>query len=121
MVAKAIPYETDEQNDKVTMQHIKEIANGIHTSIKATIDYPSDHSNNRMQVLDLEQWIESIQANNEEKHQIMFSHYMKPMSSKHLINNNSALSPQTKVSNLVADLVRTMRNVSPQCQNDERR
>ena len=121
LVAKAIPNKTDEQNDKVTMQHIKEIANEIHTSIKVTIDYPSNHSNNRMPVLDLEQWIENIQVNNKEKHQILFSHYMKPMSSKHLIKNSSALSPQTRISILVADLVRIMRNVSSQCQNDERR
>ena len=123
LVAKAIPNKTDEQNDKVTMQHIKEIANEIHTSIKVTIDMlPSNHSHNRMPVLDLEQWIENIQVNNKkEKNQILFSHYIKPMSSKHLIKNSSALSPQTRISILVADLVRIMRNVSSQCQNDERR
>ena len=119
LVAKAIPSETDEQNDKVKMQHIKEIANEMRTSIKATIDYPSKNSNNRIPVLDLEQWIESIQANNEGKHQILLSHYMKPISSKHLIKNSSTLSPQTKISILVADLVRLMRNVSSQCQYDE--
>ena len=116
LVAKAIPNKTDEQNDKVTMQHIKEIANEIHTSIKVTIDMlPSNHSHNRMPVLDLEQWIENFQVNNKkEKHQILFSHYMKPMSSKHLIKNSSALSPQTRISILVADLVRIMRNSSPE-------
>ena len=103
------------------MQRIQEIANEIHPSIKVTIDYPSNHPNSRMPVLDIEQWIESIQVNNENKHQILFSHYMKPMSSKHLINSSSALSPQTKASILVADLVRIMRNVSFQCPDDERK
>ena len=45
---------------------------------------------------------------------------MKPIASKHFISKNSPLSQEMKMSILVADLVRIMRNVSPLCSNTER-
>ena len=45
---------------------------------------------------------------------------MKPIASKHVISKTSALSEETKMNILVADLVRIMRNVSPLCCSTER-
>eukprot|EP00794_Sanderia_malayensis_P010730 gene10730-11877_t len=59
-------------------------------------------------------------SSNSKKHQILFTHYMKPMTSKYVINKRSALSTTMKKSVLVSDLVRTMRNVSLQCPESER-
>ena len=53
------------------------------------------------------------------KHQILHSHYMKPMSSKHVVNKSSALPISAKMNILTTDLVRVMRNVSNQCQEGE--
>ena len=52
IVAKASQGKTVEQGKKAKMTRVQEIANGIHQSIKVTIDY---HVNERMPVLDLEQ------------------------------------------------------------------
>ena len=115
-----MPSANEQPNDKLTMETIQKIANEIHPSISVTIDFPTNHVNNRMPVLDLELWIEMVEINGSMKHQNMFSHYMKPMANKYLINNRSALSATTKNNVLVADLVRIMRNVSLQCQESER-
>ena len=45
---------------------------------------------------------------------------MKKIASQNVINKKSALSMQAKISILVADLVRVMRNVSEQCNREER-
>ena len=107
------PYE---ESDGETMKHIQEIANDIHPSISVTIDFPSNNTNKRIPVLDLEMWIEDTR----EKRIIMHTHYMKSISSKHVVNKESALPPRTKTNILTADLVRIMRNISPDCERVER-
>eukprot|EP00794_Sanderia_malayensis_P004077 gene4077-4631_t len=120
IVAKAINDKPSEPRDKVTMEKIQVIANEIHECIKVTIDYPSNHENNRMPVLDVEQWVQPTQCNGATKSKILHSHYMKPMASKQVLNKDSALSQESKTNILVADLVKVMRNVSPLCSNIER-
>ena len=109
-----------QQSDKAMMKSIQRIANGIHSSIKVTIDYPSNHDNGRMPVLDLEQWIGQVKIDSVARKQILHSHYMKKIASKSVINKDSAISQDAKVNILVADLVRIMRNVSKHCEMNER-
>ena len=118
---KIVDDEPSEPADKSTMVKVQQIANTIHDSIKVTVDYPSNHDNGRMPVLDLEQWIQPVMVGDEMKSQIMHSHYSKPMSSKHVVNKDSALPMSTKMNVLTADLVRVMRNVSQQCREEERK
>ena len=120
LVAKTVPNASKQPNDKVTMETIQKIANEIHPSISVTIDFPTNHTNNKMPVLDLELWIDMVEVGSSMKRQILFTHYMKPMANKYLINNRSALSTTMKTNVLVADLVRIMRNVSLQCSESER-
>ena len=110
----------EETADGRVMTYIKRIANKIHESIQVTIDYPSNHMNGRMPVLDLEQWIEEVEVEGTSKYQILHSHYMKNIASQNIVHKESALSMQTKISILVSDLVRVMRNVSVQCNGEER-
>ena len=109
-----------QQSDKAMMENIQRIANGVHNSIKVTIDYPSNHKNGRMPVLDLEQWIGQAEIDSVVRKQILHSHYMKKIASKNVINKNSAISQDAKINILVADLVRIMRNVSQHCEMNER-
>ena len=120
LVVKTVPRANEQPNDKLTMETIQKVANEIHPSISVTIDFPTNHVNNKMPVLDLELWIGMVEVDGSMKHQILFSHYMKPMANKYLINNRSALSATMKNKVLVADLVRIMRNVSLQCPESER-
>ena len=112
--------DNSEPADKMTMLEIQQVANTIHPSLQVTVDYPSNHASGRMPVLDIEQWIQPVDVNGSMKHQILHSHYMKPMSSKHVVNKSSALPISAKMNILIADLVRVMRNVSNYCQESER-
>ena len=110
-----------EENDKHTMEELQKIANSIHPSIRVTIDYPNNHLNKRLPVLDVEQWIEMVERDGVHKPQILHSHYMKGMTNRSVINKSSALSYKTKINILVADLVRVMRNVSLLATDNERK
>ena len=102
------------------MKTLKEIANRIHPSIQVKVDYPSNHDSNRLPILDTEQWIEYANIDGVMKAQIIHSHYMKPMANKFLIHRNSAITYESKINILAADLVRIMRDVSMLCSSEER-
>eukprot|EP00794_Sanderia_malayensis_P001548 gene1548-1711_t len=120
IVVKTVTDMDARPNDETIMMEIQTIANEIHPSISVTSDHPTNHTNKRMPVLDLELWIDMVETNGTLKHQILFTHYMKPMTSKYIVNKRSALSTTMKKSVLVSDLVRTMRNVLLQCPESER-
>ena len=132
LVVKAIIEESESTNRKNdaerikidreerTMKTLQEIGNRIHPSIKVTVDFPSNHENGRMPILDTEQWIENIQVGDVIKPQILHSHYSKPMASKYVTLKNSAIPYQNKINILINDLVRIMRNISTQCKTVER-
>ena len=109
------------EKEKEIMEKIKVIAHSIHESISVEVDYPSNHPNKRLPILDTEMWIEEIDVNGTPKHQILYSYYEKEMSSKYLIHKRSALSNQSKINILTNDLVRVMKNTSLQVKDEERR
>ena len=123
IVAKAIPRSDDDdpnEDDKRTMQKLQQIANNIHSSIQLTIDYPSNHQNGRLPTLDTGQWIEDTEIEGIIKPQILHSHYIKPMANKLVIHRDSALPKNTKITILVSDLLRLMKNISKHCGDNER-
>ena len=96
------------------MEKVKEIANSIHKNIVVKVDYPSNHENNRLPVLNMEFWIGQVEVNGELKQQILYSHYyMKSVSSRHVIRKDSAISYNTKLNILINEHTRVMRNISP--------
>ena len=100
--------------------YAEQIANSIHPCIRVSVDFPSNHQTGRMPILDTEQWIENVEVGNFIKPQICHSHYSKPMASKYVTLQYSAMSCQNKISIFIADLVRIMRNVSVQRTREER-
>ena len=111
----------NEAREKDIMEKVRDIANSIHKSISVKVDYPSNHTNKRLPILDTEMWIEEIGVNGTMRHQILYSYYEKDMSSKYLIHKNSALSNQSKINILVNDLVRVMKNTSLRVNGEEKR
>ena len=89
-------------------------------SIVVKVDYPSNHENNRLPVLDMEFWIGQVEVNGELKHQILYSHYMKPVSGRYVIHKDSAISYNTKLNILTNELTRVMRNLSPRVTTEEK-
>lgn len=109
-------------DDKTTFQKIKEMARRIDGSIKPRIDFPSNNPNNRVVINDLELWIDKVKLANDddEKTQIIHSHYNKAISAEKFVHVNSDMSYLMKMNVLTNDLVRVMRNVSAICCNAER-
>ena len=120
VVIKSILASELDNKEEMTMNKIKDIGNAIHPTIQIKVNYPSNHENNRIPVLDTEQWIEQVTVNGEEKPQILHSHYMKSMSNKYVVHKESAMSQNIKINILTADLVRIMRNISELCKPIER-
>ena len=109
----------NKQKEKKIMEKVKDVANSIHKSISVKIDYPSNHGNQRLPILDTEMWIVEVDVGGTKKHQIIYSYYEKEMSSKYLIHKKSALSNQSKRNTLINDLVRVMKNTSLKVGDDE--
>ena len=107
----------DTSDEETTMEKVEEIAN---KSIVVKVDYPSNHENNRLPVLDMEFWIAQVEVNGELNHQILYSHYMKPVSSRYVIHKDSAISYNTKLNILTNKLTRVMRNISPHVTAEEK-
>ena len=97
--------------DERTMIIIQEIANSITDDIQVTFDVPSNHSDNRIPILDLKV---RINVNNE----IEYIFYKKPMSSDYVTLKNSALSMQQKMATLTQQCFSRIHNTSDNVDED---
>ena len=79
-------------SDKRTMEVIREIGNSIHPSIQLEVDYPSNHEDGKMPILDLKVWVQEIDG----LHRIVHEFYSKDVSSKAVMFAKSTLSWKQK-------------------------
>ena len=94
--------------DKRTMLLIQDIGNDIHPSIQLEVDFPSNHEDGKMPILDLKVWIEKHEAHA----MIMHEFYSKEVSSKNVINAKSAIPWSTKRTVLTQEILRVLLNCS---------
>ena len=83
--------------------------NTIHDNIKATCDYGSNYEDQKLPMLDLKIWSGQTSSN---ENKIMYEHYMKDVSSRHVIHYRSAHPEDMKISVLVNEALRILRNCS---------
>ena len=95
--------------DRRTMEVIRDVGNSIHWSIQLEIDYPSNYSDGKMPSLDLKLHVSEVDG----RKQIIHEFYMKDVSSKAVINADSALSLQQKRTILTQETLRVLLNCSP--------
>ena len=72
------------------------------------MDYPSNHNDRKLPILDLKVWLEEV----DNKHYIKHEYYHKTISSKAVINARSAMSWKSKRKILVQQTVRIIKNCS---------
>ena len=87
------------------MSILKQVGDSIHHSIKLETDYPTNHPDGKVPILDLKLWVDSRGV-------IMHEHYMKPVSSKFTVHERSAISPTSKRQILTQDALRILLNCS---------
>ena len=96
------------EEDLRTMLLFQIIGNDIHPSIQLEIDYPTKHADSRMPILDLKVWVEKTGKGSK----IIHEHYAKDVSSKMVINANSALPMNVKRTVLTQEALRVLLNCS---------
>ena len=92
------------QDDKRTMLLIQAVTTHIHPSIRMTIDYPSNHTDGKVPMLDVKMWM----TTQEGRTKIMYEHYEKAMVTKVVIHKESALPEQMKRTVLTHELLRIL-------------
>ena len=97
------------KNEEATMIIVQNIANEIDPCIKTTIDYGSQHNDNKLPVLDLKIWIGKNAAG---EAKIIYTHYIKDVSTRAVIHANSAHPENVKLNVLVNEAGRILRNCS---------
>ena len=94
---------TQAQKEAASTRMCREIANSIlPSSVRMKEDVPSNHSNGALPILDTEMWIENGR--------IQFVHYSKPMTSKEVILQRSAISTASQINILVYEEAQRMRS-----------
>ena len=99
--------EVADAEDVLSARLLSSVANSLEdeNDIQMTFDAPSMNASGRMPVLDLEVWVESDL--------IYFSFYEKPMTSRQVIHNLSALPWNMKKVTLAGEVARRYFNTSP--------
>ena len=95
-----------EVEDKTVMERIKSIGNEIHQSIQLEDDYPSKYSDRKVPILDVKVWID-------DSNRVLHEYYSKPVSSKFVVHNDSAMPLRDKRTVLTQDLLRVILRCSP--------
>jgi hypothetical protein len=94
-------------DDERTFESIRKLGDTINPMIQLTVDYPSNHRNGKVPILDLEVWI----VRKEDGHQkVLYSFYEKAMKSKFVLMNSSAVPTMTKRGALTNEAIRRLRN-----------
>ena len=98
-----VPQNTIMNDDKRTALVIKDVANSIHPMIQMEEDFPSNHEDYKIPILDLKCWMD-------EDGIIRFQHYEKPMASKLILSANSFLPMKQKRNIHTNECVRKLRS-----------
>jgi hypothetical protein len=84
---------------------LSSIANSVQPGIIMEADHPGRNGNNKLPILDMKVWMDNEMF-------AVYQHYEKPVSSKQVINAQSALSPRWKLSVHINEIVRRILNTS---------
>ena len=96
---------SNQECDRNVIERIKEIGDQIHTSIKLEADYPSNHVDGKVPILDLKVWIS--------ENKVLHEYYSKDVSSKSVISNKSAMPLRDKRTVLTQEILRIILRCSP--------
>ena len=95
----------EDAKEEEVWNHIRETGNQIHQSIQLEADFPANYDEQKVPILDIKVWIE----NNCVKHE----YYSKPVASKSVIDERSAMPTKDKRTILTQDLLRVIMRCSP--------
>ncbi len=97
--------EREMEDDERLSEILKEIANDILPCIKMEADWPSQNPDGKLPILDMKVWTN-------EKGEVLYKHYEKPMASKTVLHSQSAHPSHCKKSVHVQEIIRRLLNCS---------
>jgi hypothetical protein len=106
VVAALVESDGERMTDDITMSVFGDIANTLDPDIDVEIDFPSNHADNMMPILDMKM---AMDGNN----RVVYKFYRKPMANKHTMMARSALSDRVKRSTMTNDALRRLLCCSP--------
>ena len=102
-----IVLKTKESDDeKETLEKVKRIGDKIHSSIQLEADYPAKYEDKKVPILDLKVWVN-------EDNKVVHEYYMKPVASKAVIDNRSAMPLRDKRTVITQEILRIILRCSP--------
>ena len=104
--------EKDQPADLRTFRVIQAIGNTIHPSIQLEIDVPSNHTDDKLPILDLKMWIKEVEISGNRERKLVHEHYIKDVASKFVIERESAMAISSKRTILTQMCLRAMLNCS---------
>ena len=94
--------------DKHTALVVQQIANSVTSMLRFTADFPSNHQNGKMPVLDICMWTTETESGTLSSYEL----YSKPMANAVSISANSAISHNIKLSTYRQIAFRVLMNLS---------
>ena len=82
LVEELVEVDQGKKLDEITMAVFGEIANSVDDVLEVEVDFPSNHEDNFMPILDMKM---QMAANNK----VVYQFYKKPMTNKHTMMANS--------------------------------
>ncbi len=105
---ESVQEDRDLPDDERTMKLMQSIAAHIHPSIRLTIDYPSKHPEKKVPMLDVKMWIEEL----DNRRLLLYEHYEKPMATKSVVHEQSAIPTKNKRTILTQEVLRILLHCS---------
>ena len=101
MVEEMIEPDNEKEKDAITMEVFKDIANAVDEDIEVEADFPSNHADKFMPILDMK-----MAMDNDNK--VMYKFYKKPKANKYIMMANSAVSDRVKRSTMSNEAMRRL-------------
>ena len=95
----------EEAREEEVWNYIKDAGNEIHQSIQLEADYPAKYEERKVPILDIKVWVDN--------NRVLHEYYSKPVSSKSVIDAQSAMPLKDKRTVLTQDLLRVIMRCSP--------
>ena len=111
--AQKLLTDSEQPADKVTFEVVKLIGDSIHSSVILETDFPSNHIDQKVPILDLKVWIDEVETSEGCRKVILHEHYIKEVSTKFVIHREAALTLSTKRTILTQQGLRILLNCSP--------
>ena len=108
---ECVEIDSNTEDDKITMVIIEDIANNIDENLKVTYDIPSNYEDLKVPILD-------VKAGLNDKNEIEYEFYKKPIANNLVTMKSSALSMNQKMTILTQQGFTVLHNTSEDVDDD---